>query len=95
VPREALAGSGEARREGDDVPAKAVDRLHVGRGVGLIEARELLQSLPRRVLRKEVRRDLDLKIDRVRRLTPLRHRERHAPLEPRSIVNGDPDLGRR
>jgi hypothetical protein len=44
------------------------------------------------VLREEMRWNLDVEIDRVRRFVFLRHRERDAPLEPGCIMDRDTNL---
>ena len=96
VAGEALAHARQARGQAHHVPAQAVHGARVRARIGLIEARELLQALPRRVLREQVRRDLDLEVDRVRGDAVAGHRERHAPLEAGRVVYGDADVaGRR
>ncbi len=90
----ALVRARELRGDGDGEATKAVDRRDGERGVVRpVEARELLQVIPRRVRGEDVRGDLEIELDRVVALAGARERNGHGPLDAARVVDGETDVG--
>ena len=103
VPRKAVARARELARHGERAAAELVDRHGVAlarrRDGRTIEPGERLHLVPRRVAHERVVRDLELHTQRVRERLVVGERDGQRPLDPRRIMDRDPNpagpLGRR